>query len=185
MENLKVVQFDFGFEVKPISAKEKVVKPTKKHRDDFVFDFMDCLESPVIVYSSPWQDAVPKDLIKNITLSRLFCLMSGKKTASLTEVIAYMMPRTFESPLHSEWANIYIWCGLQYASRFKNANQKNDMVIAIKDIAPETLSDYEQSLLRDLRVWIYDKRRKALKDILKKNKISKSDGILDIQEKLF
>ena len=185
MENLEVVQLDFGFDSQPVLAKKTTVKSTKKHRNDFVFDFMDCLESPVIVYTSPWQDAVPKDLLKNITLSRLFCLMSGKKMASLTEVIAYMMPRTFESPLHSEWTNIYTWCGLQYASRFKSANQKNDMVIAIKDIAPETLSDYEQSLLRDLRVWIYDKRRQALKGVLRKNKISKSDGILDIQERLF
>jgi hypothetical protein len=185
MENLEVVQLDFGFECKPISEKEKTVRPTKKQRDDFVFDFMDCLTSPIIVYPSPWRDAVPKGLLKNITLSRLFCIMSGKKMASLTEVVAYIMPRTFESPLHSEWANIYTWCGLQYAGRFKSAHQKNDMAMAIKDIAPETLSDYEQSLLRDLRVWIYDKRRQALKEILQKNKISQSDGILDIQEKLF
>ena len=33
MENLKVIQFDFGFESKPILAKEKVVKPTKKDKD--------------------------------------------------------------------------------------------------------------------------------------------------------
>ena len=53
------------------------------------------------------------------------------------------------------------------------------------DIAPKELSDYEKDLLNNLRVWIYEKRRKALKDILKKSKVSESDGILDIQEKLF
>jgi hypothetical protein len=53
------------------------------------------------------------------------------------------------------------------------------------EIAPQELSDYEMGMLNNLRKWIYDKRRKALKDILKKNKISKEDGILDIQEKLF
>ena len=36
MENLKVVQFDFGFECKSISTKEKTVKPTKKDKSDFV-----------------------------------------------------------------------------------------------------------------------------------------------------
>ncbi|MFV9549949.1 hypothetical protein [Algibacter sp. PT7-4] len=55
----------------------------------------------------------------------------------------------------------------------------------MKDIALKELSEYEKGLLNNLRVWIYDKRRKALKDILKKNKVSESDGILDIQEKLF
>tara|TARA_R110002050_G_scaffold289989_1_gene443224 strand:- start:1363 stop:1530 length:168 start_codon:yes stop_codon:yes gene_type:complete len=54
----------------------------------------------------------------------------------------------------------------------------------MKDIAPKELSDYEKGLLKNLRIWIYEKRRKALKDILKKNKVSKSDGILNIQEKL-
>ncbi len=37
MKNLKVVQFDFGFECNPIFAKEKVVKPTKKDKTNFVF----------------------------------------------------------------------------------------------------------------------------------------------------
>lgn len=56
---------------------------------------------------------------------------------------------------------------------------------AISEIAPKELSDYEKGLLKNLRLRIYDKRRKALKGILKKNKISKEDGILDIHEKLF
>ena len=60
MENLKVVQFDFGFKCEPISAKEKVVTPTKKDKNDFVFDFMDCLASPIIVFKSAWQDTIPK-----------------------------------------------------------------------------------------------------------------------------
>ena len=60
MENLNVVQLDFGFEFKPVLAKEKTIKPTKKHKNDFVFDFMDCLASPIIVFKSAWQDTIPK-----------------------------------------------------------------------------------------------------------------------------
>jgi hypothetical protein len=92
-------------------------------------------------------------------------LMQGERMASLTEVVIYMMPRTFESPMPGEWANIYTWCGLQYAKTFKNAGQLEAMM----EIAPEKLSDYEQTLLKRLRVWIYDKRRKALKVKLKEN----------------
>ena len=181
MENLKVVQFDFGFECKPISAKEKVVKSTKKDKSDFVFDFMDCLTSPIIVFKSAWQDTIPKGILGNIKLSRIICSMTGDKMASLTETLAYMMPRTYEAPMQTEWANIYTWLGLQYAMQTKSKDQLEAMI----GIAPKELSDYEKGLLKDLRLWIYDKRRKALKDILKKNKISKDDGILDIQEKLF
>ena len=181
MENLKVVQFNFGFECKQISAKENVVKPTKKDKSDFVFDFMDCLASPIIVFKSAWQDTIPKDILGRIKLSRIICSMSKEKMASLTETLAYIMPRTYEAPIPTEWVNIYTWLGLQYAKQSKN----NGQMEAMTEIAPNELSDYEKGLLKNLRVWIYEKRRKALKDILKKNKISKSNSILDIQEKLF
>jgi hypothetical protein len=181
MENLKVVQLDFGFECKPILAKEKVVKPTKKHKSDFVFDLIDCLASPIIVFKSAWQDTIPKDILGRIKLSRIMCSMTGDKMASLTETLAYMMPRTYEAPMQTEWANIYTWLGLQYAMQTKSKDQLDAMI----EIAPKELSDYEKGLLKNLRLWIYDKRRKALKDILKKNKISENGGVLDIQEKLF
>ena len=107
--------------------------------------------------------------------------MTGDKMASLTETLAYMMPRTYEAPMQTEWANIYTWLGLQYAMQTKSKDQLEVMI----EIAPKELSDYEKGLLKNLRLWIYDKRRKALKGILKKNKVSKNDGILAIQEKLF
>ena len=181
MESLNVVQLDFGFEVKPVLAEEKTVKRTKKDKSDFVFDFMDCLASPIIVFKSAWQDTIPKDILGRVKLSRILSSMMKEKMASLTETLAYIMPRTYEAPMPTEWVNIYTWLGLQYAMQSKNTGQLE----AMKDIAPNELSDYEKGLLKNLRIWIYEKRRKALKDILKKNKASASDGILDIQEKLF
>lgn len=64
-------------------------------------------------------------------------------------------------------ANIYSWLGLRYAIQPKS----EDQLEAITEIAPNELSDYEKGLLKNLRLWIYDKRRKALKGILKKNKV--------------
>ena len=162
MEHPNMHQLDFGFEMEPTTEP----KSFKMAQSDFVFDFMDCLSSPIIVFPSAWQDAVPQLLLKNITLARLLTQMQGERMASLTEVVAYMMPRTLESPMPSEWVNIYTWCGLQYAKTFKNAGQMDVMM----EIAPENLSDYEQTLLKRLRVWIYDKRRKALKQKLKEDK---------------
>ena len=141
MENLKVVQFDFGFECNSISAKEKVVNPTKKDKSDFVFDFMDCLASPIIVFKSAWQDTIPKDILSRIKLSRIISTMTGDKMASLTEALAYMMPRTYEAPMQTEWANIYTWLGLQYAIQTKSKDQLEAMI----EIAPKELSDYEKS----------------------------------------
>ena len=101
--------------------------------------------------------------------------------ASYAEVIAYIMPRTLEAPMPSEWVNIYTWVGLQYAKECNNKNQ----IPAMEEIAPKNLSDSEHGLLNDLRRWIYDKRRKALKERLKDSSKSKSKVAPSRQNKLF
>lgn len=168
MENLSKVQLNFDFEVETVAPKKKP-KSHKKQQDDFVFSFMDCLTSPIIVYKSAWQDLIPKDLLNNVRLSRLLCSMQQEEMASLTETLAYMMPRTYEAPMPVEWANIYTWLGLQYAMKFK----KDSQLKAMQDIAPKELTPYEKGKLDDLRRWIYEQRRKALKASLKKIKAPK------------
>ncbi|GAA3553719.1 hypothetical protein [Snuella lapsa] len=171
MENPKLLQLDFGFDTNPVQNKKNIKINPKKAKRDFVFELMDALTSPVIIYSTAWQDAIPKDLLKKITMSRMLCLMKGEKMASVTETVAYMMPRTFEAPMSSEWCNIYTWCGLQYATQFNS--ESKSMVEAMEDIAPKELSNYEQTLLNRLRLWIYEKRRKALKTSMKNDKLKK------------
>jgi hypothetical protein len=168
MENSHVVQLDFGFEMEPTKTPNPNPNPKslKKAKSDFIFDFMDVLAGPIIVYPSAWQDLIPVDILQNITSARLIIQMEGKQTASLTEVVAYMMPRTYESPMPSEWTNIYTWCGLQYVQTFN----KTEQFEAMMEIAPEQLSDQEKGLLDNLRSWIYEKRRQALRDKLKTSK---------------
>jgi hypothetical protein len=59
------------------------------------------------------------------------------------------------------------------------------MVAAMQDIAPTELSDYEQRLLRGLRIWIYNQRRKALKMKLKSNRNKEAKLECSTQESLF
>ena len=103
MENSKILQLDFGFNLDPIQNQELTKTNIKKAKSDFVFDIMDALTGPIIIYNTAWKDSIPKDLLEKITISRMLCLMKGEKMASITEVVAYMMPRTFEAPMSSEW----------------------------------------------------------------------------------
>ncbi|RED44706.1 hypothetical protein [Seonamhaeicola aphaedonensis] len=185
MENPKLLQLDFGFDIDPVQNQKNIKTNTKKAKSDFVFEFMDALTSPIIIYNTAWQDAIPKDLLERITISRMLCLMKGEKMASITETVAYMMPRTFEAPMSSEWCNIYTWCGLQYATQFNSENKKKAMIEAMEGIAPKTLSDYEQVLLKRLRLWIYEKRRKALKASMKNDKPKKLETPETEQKCLF
>ncbi len=163
MKNENRLQLDFGFNLDPIVKQEK---PSKKAYVDFAFELSDYLTSPVIVYPSAWQDDIPKDLLKNITMSRLLCQIKGEEMASYAEVTAYMMPRTYEAPMPHEWVNIYTWASLQYIKQFKS----KEVAEAAKEVAPETLTDYEMGLLKKLRIWIYTKRRAALKAKMKSEK---------------
>ncbi|MBU3820981.1 hypothetical protein KO566_02825 [Flavobacteriaceae bacterium XHP0103] len=139
------------------------------------------MSSPIIVFESAWKDTIPKDLLANVKLSRLWALMLKEDKASLTEALVYMMPRTYEAPLPYEWVNIYTWLGLQYAMQYKNKEQ----VEVLSDIAPKELSDYETGLLENLRKWIYRQRRKALKARLKDLEKPKTDKPSINQKTLF
>lgn len=75
MENFNLVQLNFEFDCEPESTQKKSSKSNKKRTNDFVFNFMDCLTSPIIVFKFAWQDTIPKDILKNIKLSRLLCSM--------------------------------------------------------------------------------------------------------------
>ncbi|MER3374598.1 MAG: hypothetical protein RIM83_08165 [Allomuricauda sp.] len=179
MENSNVLQLDFGFEMEPTETPRP--QSNKKTRSDFGFDFMDVLTGPIIVYPSAWQDLIPVDILQNITSARMLVQMEGKQTASLTEVVAYMMPRTYEAPMPSEWTNIYTWCGLQYVRTFN----KTEQLEAMMEIAPEQLSDQEKGLLDNLRSWIYGKRRQALRDKLKTSERPDTKSSRDNQGELF
>lgn len=150
MNHINTVQLNFGFECEPIQEKDKTLKRNKKGNNDFVFNFMDCLTSSIIVFKSAWQGVIPEDVLKTIKLSRLLSSMQHEEMASLTEALAYMMPRTYEAPMPTEWVNIYTWLGLQYAGQFKNTDQ----LCAMKEISPKELSKYEMGLLNNLRRWI-------------------------------
>lgn len=181
MENFNFVQLDFGFDFEPLRVQKKTSKSNTKQTNGFVFNFMDCLTSPIIVFKSAWQDIIPEDILKNIKPSRLLCAVQQEEMASLTETLVYIMPRTYEAPMPTEWVNIYTWLGLQYAIQFKNNDQLNEMT----EIAPSKLSEYEMGLLNNLRRWIYDKRRKALKDRLKNAEKSEMKILSENQKGLF
>jgi hypothetical protein len=55
----------------------------------------------------------------------------------------------------------------------------------MEEVAPQQLSNYEKVLLQKLRVWIYEKRRQALRDKLKATKRSEANPSSNNQASLF
>lgn len=161
MGSIEMLQMAFPFE------SEIRVKPSPKVIDGLVTDYLDCFISPVIVFECSWKDCIPEDMLKAVSTERLIHLMKDLHYATKTEVAIYMMPRTFEGPLSRDWVDIYTHC----SSDFLKSHRTQDY--DLKDIVAESLSDYQNQMLRNLQHWIYKKRREALKQKLKNNALTK------------
>jgi hypothetical protein len=161
MGSIETLQLAFPFE------SDINVKPAPKAIDSLVNDYLDCFISPVIVFECSWKDGIPKDMLNAVTTERLIHLMKDLPYATKTEVAIYMMPRTFEGPLSRDWVDIYTHCSSDFLKFHRT--QEYDL----KDLAPETLSDYQNQMLRNLQHWIYKKRREALKQKLKNHALTK------------
>lgn len=135
---------------------------------NFVDDLLDVFKSPVVCHGHAWADMIPDWLRKAIIIERLVYLKQNKEFATDAELVAYLMTASFEGPIGGEWTDIFTYFAKQVCQRHKN----ND--VDFSGIAPESISDYERNYLAgDLRVKIYNSRRKHLKEILKTEKKEK------------
>lgn len=161
-------KFDF------IKPKVKKLKKESRQEEEFVFEFMDMLTAPIIVYGA-WGDTLPKELVTNIQLGRLLQGMINKKDskeeASVPEIIAYLMTASLEIPLSRDWTRIYLITAREYLKNF----MKVDMPVSHFLSEESELADYEMDERRRLSEWIYETRRKALGQKMKANEKEKRD----------
>jgi len=114
--------------------------------------------APIILWNGPWMKDIPEWLLDYIKIDRLIALMKKEYDRSATdaEALAYMIPRAMENPLGHEWFRIYLYLGTKVMREAKR-------VEVPKDVAVESLDDYEQKLLNGLKEWIWEKQEEALR----------------------
>ena len=133
-------------------------------KKEFTLGFMDMLTAPILTFSSAWADSIPDRLLKLITMERLVQGMLKLEYAGDAECVAYIMTRTFESPLNHDWCDVYTHLSCIVCEK----NWKEDHWEQTK--APRKLTDWqEKQLLMPLRLWIYKRRRMHVKDRMKGN----------------
>jgi hypothetical protein len=82
------------------------------------------LAGPLILHGSPWSDTIPQWLKLACIQDRLelICLEYAEnqigEDATPTEVLTYMMPATYEAPLHRDYADLYIWLGNEVLTKY-------------------------------------------------------------------
>jgi hypothetical protein len=126
--------------------------------DQNVFDMLDILRSPIITFDASWADCLPKRLLDLVTLSRTAKMMLHEEEASDPEA-------AFDAPMSRDWSEIYIHISCKVCEQYWQEDHWNSVQ------AKRELTEYEDKyLLKPLRKFIYDRRRKALKEKMKEEK---------------
>jgi hypothetical protein len=147
------------FDDLPESSNE----PTAPEGDrDVVFDLVDSLSAPIIVFDQSWADTLPDRFVDLVPAARLAAGLLDEQFATEVECILYIYTWSMVSPIDDyQWANIYTHLSCKVLEEMLG----EDRWESIK--APRELSSEEQRKLLDLRRRIYVIRRTVLKQRLK------------------
>ncbi len=127
----------------------------KRQVDSWIDDLVGALCDPVIVFpAGGWENDLPDWIGPQIKLERLIMNMKvmheGGVPVGDTEALAYIFPRTMESPMSEQWLRIYMYV-------FNKAMAMKKVEVP-EDLKSETLSNYDMQQLNDLKRFIYAKR---------------------------
>lgn len=109
----------------------------------------------LVVGDREWAKSLPKWLLEEVKSERLISGLAGIMTDEPSgvgdaEVAVYLFTASLRAPLTHEDSEIYMYITTQLAKRRKTKLPKG--------MKKEKLTEYEQSLLEQMRRMIYDKR---------------------------
>lgn len=131
---------------------------------DYAFDILDALKAPLLTFSTSWADSIPQRVKEIIPLARMKALMQGEEKATYAECVAYLITRSHEAPMDYEWTDIYCHVSCTVCQEYFGEDHWDEVK------APRELSSWLMSQLNQLRVHLYEKRRKLLKQKLNEEK---------------
>ena len=82
------------------------------------------LAGPLVIHRSPWSDTIPQWLKFACIQERLELIFTEYEqdqvgvSSTATEVLTYMMPATYEAPLHRDYADLYLWVGNEVLTKY-------------------------------------------------------------------
>ncbi|MBD2666933.1 hypothetical protein B6N60_04937 [Richelia sinica FACHB-800] len=82
------------------------------------------LAGPLVIYGNAWSDTIPQWLKFACIQDRLELICNEYQKnqvgeyATATEVLTYMMPATYDAPLHRDYANLYLWVGNEVLTKY-------------------------------------------------------------------
>ncbi len=125
----------------------------KTKADKGLIDAARALTDPIIVFNQSWGDCIPDWLAAEIKTQRLLQVMRGEKDkATDAEALAYVSNASLCQPLGHDMADIYSYLFTRVMGDRAPA-----------DLRKDSISDYQMSILRDLKFWLWNQRAKHRK----------------------
>jgi hypothetical protein len=143
------------FDIEPVQHISK--SNEKKAADEYSFNLMDALRSPVITASPMWADTIPARLLRELPLARMKALKKGEQMATYLECSIYLYTASLEAPMTHDWTTITCHVSCKVLEDLFNEDHWQELR------ATKVLNDYLMSELNKLRHSIYSKRRDLLK----------------------
>lgn len=118
------------------------------------------LAGPLVLHRSLWGDVVPKWLKAACVQDRFDLILSEYEQdqigdyATPSEVLAYMMPASFEAPMHRDYSELYIWAGNEVMRKHNKLPEGADNfydLIGVHRIEFKTVKTEFQDLSRSIR----------------------------------
>jgi hypothetical protein len=159
------------------------------------------IAAPVIVHRGAWADTVPAWIFKAIAIDRLKLVFEEHEKGIVghlvtpAEIVAVMMPASYEAPMGTRWTNLYLWAcneAIVAHNRLRDGVKDTWELLGMPPIQYASIKhDYEE-LARDIRHRLVEASRargwkKRAKDPLeskakKPTEIAEIEGQLNILE---
>lgn len=135
----------------------------------------------LVLYHANDGDLIPEDLKFHIELERLIQAKNAGingdvEKATDLEAMAYLMSASFAFPLDTDWVNIYSYLVSNYIKKWK----KQEVPDFLKE--HDKISDYEQRLLNDLKVWIRKQQNKEYTRSKPKLKSGEHESDMEVKQ---
>jgi hypothetical protein len=138
------------------------VSNSNRKVDGWISDLVGTLTDPIIVMPGGWGDTLPDWIKEQITVERVIENIKSAKGEEImgtdAEVLAYLYTASLESPMDSDWVEIYLYMASKVMKRHTKQEMPADMRVVEK-----LTKNQEDDLLR-FRRWLYETRVRARQD---------------------
>lgn len=157
-KQMMLAMLDLGLDKRAIGALLDIAGYRKAH--------LDYVLGPIITHRTPWSADLPAWLYPAIYKDRLELIFAEHdagnvgELATLSEVLAVLMPATAEAPLSHEWVNVHTWVAQRVYDKHRAPVSGVTFAEAMDGDVVAELSDFERK--EHLHRLQYDIRRKVV-----------------------